>query len=127
MERLSHSQEDYLEEIYIQVLESGFAKVTEIAKSLNVKKASVTAALIQLTNKGFINYSPYSLVTLTSDGEKQAKKILKKHKTLNEFFSEILNLNDASQIACKVEHLLSDKNVQKISKFIKNYKDIKKN
>ncbi len=127
MERLSHSQEDYLEEIYIQVLESGFAKVTEIAKSLNVKKASVTAALIQLTNKGFINYSPYSLVTLTSDGEKQAKKILKKHKTLNEFFSEILNLNDASQIACKVEHLLSDKNLEKISKFIKNYKDIKKN
>ena len=51
MEKLSHSQEDYLEEIYVQVLNNGFAKVTDIAKSLNVKKASVTAALIQLTNK----------------------------------------------------------------------------
>ncbi len=127
MEKLSHSQEDYLEEIYVQVLNNGFAKVTDIAKSLNVKKASVTAALIQLTNKGLINYSPYSSITLTLDGEKQAKKILKKHKILNELFSEVLNLNDASQIACEVEHLISDKNVEKITKFISNYKAIMKN
>lgn len=127
MEKLSHSQEDYLEEIYVQVLNNGFAKVTDIAKSLNVKKASVTAALIQLTNKGLINYSPYSSITLTLDGEKQAKKILKKHKILNELFSEVLNLNDASKIACEVEHLISDKNVEKIIKFILNYKAIMKN
>ena len=127
MEKLSHSQEDYLEEIYVQVLNNGFAKVTAIAKSLNVKKASVTAALIQLTNKGLINYSPYSSITLTLDGEKQAKRILKKHKILNELFSEVLNLNDASQIACEVEHLISDKNVEKITKFISNYKAIMKN
>ena len=127
MEKLSHSQEDYLEEIYVQVLNNGFAKVTDIAKSLNVKKASVTAALIQLTNKGLINYSPYSSITLTLDGEKQAKKILKKHKILYELFSEVLNLNDASQIACEVEHLISDKNVEKITKFISNYKAIMKN
>lgn len=127
MEKLSHSQEDYLEEIYVQVLNNGFAKVTDIAKSLNVKKASVTAALIQLTNKGLINYSPYSSITLTLDGKKQAKKILKKHKILNELFSEVLNLNDASQIACEVEHLISDKNVEKITKFISNYKAIMKN
>ena len=61
------------------------------------------------------------------DGEKQAKKILKKHKILNELFSEVLNLNDASQIACEVEHLISDKNVEKITKFISNYKAIMKN
>lgn len=127
MEKLSHSQEDYLEEIYVQVLNNGFAKVTDIAKSLNVKKASVTAALIQLTNKELINYSPYSSITLTLDGEKQAKRILKKHKILNELFSEVLNLNDASKIACEVEHLISDKNVEKIIKFILNYKAIMKN
>lgn len=127
MEKLSHSQEDYLEEIYVQVLNNGFAKVTDIAKSLNVKKASVTAALIQLTNKGLVNYSPYSSITLTLDGKKQAKKILKKHKILNELFSEVLNLDDASKIACEVEHLISDKNVEKITKFISNYKAITKN
>ena len=44
MEKLSHSQEDYLEEIYNQVLKSGCAKVTDISNALNVRKASVTGA-----------------------------------------------------------------------------------
>ena len=58
MEKLSHSFYDYLEEIYIQVLKHGFAKVTEISESLNVKKASVTSALNHLSEKGLIFYEP---------------------------------------------------------------------
>ena len=44
MEKLSVSLEDYIEEIYSQILKSGQAKVTAIASALNVKKASVTGA-----------------------------------------------------------------------------------
>ena len=122
MEKLSRSQEDYLEEIYVQVLKNGFAKVTDISEALKVKKAAVTSALIQLSSKGLINYSPYSSVTLTSEGDKIAKKILKKHKVLCEFFGEILKLDNAAEIACAVEHLISDKNLDKINKFVTNFK-----
>ena len=45
MEKLSVSLEDYIEEIYKQVLKDGKAKVTAIAQSLGVKKASLTGAL----------------------------------------------------------------------------------
>lgn len=38
MEKLSVSLEDYIEEIYNQVLKNGQAKVTAIAGTLNVKK-----------------------------------------------------------------------------------------
>lgn len=122
MEKLSRSQEDYLEEIYVQVLKNGYAKVTEISTSLKVRKASVTSALIQLSSKGLVNYAPYSSITLTDNGLKKAKKILKKHKVLNEFFTEILMLDNATEIACAVEHLISDKNIDKISKFVLEYK-----
>lgn len=122
MEKLSRSQEDYLEEIYVQVLKNGYAKVTEISTSLKVRKASVTSALIQLSSKGLVNYAPYSSITLTDSGLKKAKKILKKHKVLNEFFTEILMLDNATEIACAVEHLISDKNIDKISKFVLEYK-----
>ena len=84
MEELSHSQEDYLEEIYKQVLKNGFAKVTEISNALNVKKASVTGALNALAQKNLINYEPYSKITMTSKGEISAKKILKKHEKVLE-------------------------------------------
>ncbi len=52
--RLSESLEDYLEAIYNEVKLKGEAKVTDISNILNVKKASVTGALISLkikTNK----------------------------------------------------------------------------
>ena len=78
-EQLSHSQEDYLEEIYNQVLKNGYAKVTDISNALNVKKASVTGALNALASKKLINYEPYSKITLTKEGEEFAVKILNKH------------------------------------------------
>ena len=55
MKLLSRSQEDYLEEIYKQVLKNGQAKVTDISLALNVKKASVTGALNALADKKLIN------------------------------------------------------------------------
>ncbi|MBQ8168151.1 metal-dependent transcriptional regulator [bacterium] len=120
MEKLSGSLEDYLEAIYVEVLKHGCAKVTDIALALNVKKASVTSALNQLATKKLINYAPYLTVTMTIDGEKLAKKILQKHKVLDEFFGEVLALENASEIACAVEHLISDVNLKKIQKFISN-------
>lgn len=126
MERLSHSQEDYLEEIYKQVLKCGFAKVTEISNALNVKKASVTGALNALAQKNLIHYEPYSKITMTKEGENFAKKILKKHEILCDFFENVLNLSEeeASENACRMEHVGSEKfftNFVKFSEYIKNY------
>ena len=58
MEKLSFSLEDYIEEIYNEVLKTGQAKVTAIANALNVQKASVTGALNILADKKLINYLP---------------------------------------------------------------------
>lgn len=119
MKKLSGSLEDYLEAIYVQIKEKGFAKVTDIALALNVKKASVTSALNQLASKKMINYEPYCSITMTEEGEDTAKKILEKHNVLDIFFGKILQLENASEIACAVEHLISDANLKKIREFIK--------
>lgn len=126
MEKLSHSQEDYLEEIYKQVLEYGFAKVTGISNALNVKKASVTGALNALVKKNLINYEPYSKITLTQQGEEAAKQILNKHEILRDFFQNVLNLTaeEASENACRMEHVGSEQfftNFVKFSEYIRNF------
>lgn len=125
MEKLSVSLEDYIEEIYNQILQNGQAKVTAIASALNVKKASVTGAMINLSQKGLINYAPYSSITLTPQGEKIAKNILKKHENISEFFTEVLKLSqkEAIETACKMEHIVSEKlfkNMLKLTKYVKN-------
>lgn len=124
MQKLSVSLEDYIEEIYSQILKNGNAKVTAIAESLGVKKASVTGALNILSERNLINYAPYSPVTLTKEGEKIAKEVLKKHENLAEFFTEVLNIerSEALDVACKMEHIVSKKmfdNMVKLTKFVK--------
>jgi len=126
MEKLSHSQEDYLEEIYKQVLKNGYAKVTDISNALNVKKASVTGALNALLQKNLIHYEPYSKITLTEEGETSAKQILQKHEILSDFFKNVLNLSaeEASENACRMEHVGSEKfftNFVKFSQYIQNF------
>ncbi len=116
---LSQSQEDYLEEIYVEVTQQGFASVTAISNALNVKKASVTGALNQLAEKKLINYAPYSKITITKDGEKIAKEILKKHDTITKFFTEILCLpaKEAAANACRMEHIVSDELFERLTRF----------
>ena len=132
MEKLSFSLEDYIEEIYNQVLKNGQAKVTAIADALGVRKASVTGALNVLFEKKLINYAPYSPITLTAQGEKIAKEVLKKHENLAEFFVEVLNIprDEAIEIACKMEHIVSDKlfdNMVKLTEYVKSSQmDLKK-
>ena len=129
MQKLSVSLEDYIEEIYSQILENGQAKVSVIAENLGVKKASVTGALNILFEKKLINYAPYSPVTLTDEGENVAKKIYERHQKLAEFFKEVLNVDEkeAVETACKMEHIITDKmfhNMVKLTKFVKsNLKD----
>ena len=132
MEKLSFSLEDYIEEIYNQVLKNGQAKVTAIADALGVRKASVTGALNVLFEKKLINYAPYSPITLTAQGEKIAKEVLKKHENLAEFFVEVINIprDEAIEIACKMEHIVSDKlfdNMVKLTEYVKSSQmDLKK-
>lgn len=126
MKKLTQSQEDYLETIYVETQKNGCAKVTEIAKILDVKKASVTGALSSLKEKGLINYAPYCPITLTKEGIKTAEKILLRHEVMTNFFKNILHLSqeEAAQNACRMEHIMSEemfKRIHTFSHFIQDY------
>lgn len=117
--KLSQSLEDYLEEIYIEISTKGEAKVTDLSNNLKVKKASVTGALINLKNKGLINYEPYSSITLTPLGKKLASEIIEKHRVITDFLENILNLSkqEAVENACKMEHIMSEAMFARMTKF----------
>jgi len=107
---ISASLEDYLETIYVFSEERQEVRAGQVALHLNVKKSSVTEALQNLAKEEFINYKPYSPITLTEKGKDAAQKILRKHNIVRAFFKEVLNLSEeeASNTACKIEHVISD-------------------
>ncbi len=108
-ELLSASLEDYLEAIFHIVSEKQAARAKDIAKRLRVNNSSVTGALRALAEKGFINYAPYDVITLTPRGNELAEEVVRKHEALQDFFVKILYIDpdEAEEAACKMEHALS--------------------
>lgn len=120
-DRVSSSLEDYLEAIFHIVSKKRAAKAKDIAKSLSVASSSVTGALKALAEKGLVNYAPYDLITLTTEGEKMAHDVIMRHDALRAFFIRILALDreDAEDAACKMEHAVSEKVLRRLLEFVR--------
>lgn len=123
MEKLPLRLEDYLETIYFLVKEKGFARVTDIANLRNVKKSTITEALKQLALKGYINYKPYSTVTLTEKGKEYAKNIIRKHQILKDFYKKVLFEENKEEELCNLEHFLSKETLKKIEALTKFFEE----
>jgi len=92
----SQSAEDYLERIHELIEEKGYARVVDIASSLNVRQASVTSMVQKLGELGYLDYTKYRGLVLTEKGLAIAAGIQKRHETLSRFFS-IFGLDAATQ------------------------------
>jgi len=106
----SKSREEYLKAIFVLNEEGEKAETTKIASRLSVKPPSVTGMLKKLADEGYLDYEPYGGVELTAKGRKEAFKIVRRHRLLERFLTDILGLGKASvhEQACTMEHTLSD-------------------
>ena len=109
----SQSAEDYLERIHELIEEKGYARVVDIATSLQVKQASVTSMVQKLGELGYLNYEKYRGLVLTEKGKRVACNIQKRHETLSRFFSLFgLDPETQKQDIEGIEHHLSADTVQ---------------
>lgn len=115
---LTASQEDYLEAIkeLIDEGDHGHAHTSDIARRLGVKMPSVTTALGVLRKAGLLHYDTSRPVTLTEAGEREALRVIRRHRVLAWFFQGVLGLDEetASSTACRVEHVIDDRVVDRI-------------
>ena len=123
---LSASLEDYLEIICKLSENNESVKAVEIAKKLNISRASVSEALLKLADKGLIIYKGHKGVTITPDGLRIAQDVINKHDTLTAIFEEILGFaHEISESnACKIEHIINDDIFKRLKHF---YEYCKKN
>lgn len=120
----SQSAEDYLERIHELIEEKGYARVVDIASSLQVKQASVTSMVQKLGELGYINYEKYRGLILTEKGREVARRIQKRHETLSRFFS-LLGLPSKTQQADieGIEHHLSAETVECLADLAQYFED----
>ncbi|MCJ8011208.1 transcriptional regulator MntR [Paenibacillus sp. KQZ6P-2] len=83
------SMEDYLERIYKLIDEKGYARVSDIAEGLEVHPSSVTKMIQKLDKDEYLIYEKYRGLVLTSKGKKMGKRLVDRHKLLEEFLTMI--------------------------------------
>ncbi len=118
---LTHSEENYLKCIYHLSGKGNEAINTNaIAESLETKAASVTDMVQKLANKGLASYVKYKGVRLTTKGEKEALRVVRKHRLWEVFLVKELgyNWNEVHDIAEQLEHIQSTTLIDKLDKFL---------
>lgn len=112
----SQSAEDYLERIHELIEEKGYARVVDIASTLQVKQASVTSMVQKLGELGYLNYEKYRGLVLTDKGREVACNVQKRHETLSRFFSLFgLDAETQARDIEGIEHHLSPATVEMLS------------
>lgn len=110
---LTMANEDYLE-CLVRIeqeerAEDGVRSV-DVAKRLNVSKASVNKAVAALKAQGLVDQSHYGKVILTDQGREVGTAVWYRHRLIRTFLVRELGVDfeRADSEACMMEHALSE-------------------
>ncbi|GAX91661.1 transcriptional regulator MntR [Effusibacillus lacus] len=118
------AMEDYLEKIYGLIEEKGYARVMDIASSLNVNPPAVTKMIQKLDERGFCKYEKYRGIILTLKGKKIAKSMAEKHQILEDFLRVIgVHEENIYEEAEGIEHHISKHTAFCISGLVRFFED----
>ena len=113
------SAEDYLEQILILREQKGYARSIDIAAGLSVSKPSVSFAMKQLRENGYITMDEANYISLTEKGAAIAGTIYARHKALTTFLIRLgVSPETAREDACKLEHDISPDTFDAIRRYI---------
>ena len=124
-DKLTASQEDYLEAIWALIWKEGVARVSDIADRLGVSMPSVSGALKTLAKGQLVEYTPHKYVTLSDRGMELAGRISARHGMLRKFLTDLLGVKPelADSNACRIEHVVDEAVSRRLSHFVKFISD----
>jgi len=119
---ITHSGAHHLLAILELTESRGYARVTDVAKFLDITTGSASTNLKSLKQKGFVEEDDNRFVRLSEEGKKLAEGILNRRGVILNFLTEVLGVNptQAEVDACKTEHLFSKETTLKMANFAKS-------
>jgi DtxR family Mn-dependent transcriptional regulator len=117
--RPTAATEDYTKAIYsLTLANSRSATTSDLATRLRLTPGSVSGMLHKLSEEGLVEHPPYQGVRLTERGERVALAVMRRHRLLETFLAEVLDMpwdkvHDEAEV---LEHALSEELVELIAR-----------
>lgn len=115
------SKENYLKTIFNYKANSGVnATTVKVAQDLSVSNAAISEMAKKLSEEGLISYKKYKGMELTSNGEKVALKVIRRHRLWELFLVKALGIgwNEVHGEAERLEHHTSEFLIDKIDEYL---------
>ncbi len=108
--QIRESGEDYLEAILMIQKRNGQVRSIDICNELGHSKPTVSVAMKNFRENGYITMDSDYLITLTEKGRAIAESIYERHVIIAEFLMAIgVDEKTAFEDSCKIEHDLNEK------------------
>ena len=118
--KIQESAENYLETILILKNKNGAVRSIDIANELGFSKPSVSVAMKNLRENGYIEVDSSGYITLLDSGRQIAEKICERHTTLSKWLVSLgVDAKTAAEDACRIEHIISSESFEAIKKIAK--------
>ena len=117
---LTESLEKYLLAIHEIVKTNQAARVKDVSKFLNIGAPATSDAVKTLATKGFVNYVPYGIITLTEKGKKSAEEKISRTKIISNFLEKVLMLpsDKINKYTSEIEFSMSEEVLDRFVKFL---------
>ena len=114
---LSRSVEDYLKAIFALSRSGDPVATSAIAESLTIQPASVTGMVKRMAEWGLLEHVPYKGVRLTEPGEREALRVIRRHRILETYLCDRLGFtwDDVHDEAERLEHAASDELIERMA------------
>ena len=118
---VSHSVAHHLAAINELVNQNGYARVSDVARSLNITRGSASLTMKALKERKYVLEDQNKFLRLSEDGKRVVDLIVAKRAIVRKFLRDVLHVKpeQAEIDACKVEHLLSEETGEKLLAFVR--------
>ena len=106
--KIQESAENYLEAILILQNRKGTVRSIDVAAELGFTKPSVSIAMKNLRENGYVEVDTAGSITLTAKGRGVAETIYERHTLLSDWLVRLgVDERTAAEDACRIEHVIS--------------------
>ena len=123
--KIQESAENYLETILVLQQRKGSVRSIDIANELEFSKPSVSVAMKNLRQGGYIEMDASGQIRLLPAGQAIAEAVLEKHRMMTAFLVALgVSPEGAAEDACRIEHVLSNESFEAIKRHAEKYSEI---